>query len=166
MERYDMLGLRGNWLSGTTLHDLQANLLTKAEDPEDYTATDYLPTGEWQVYNYYAQNMTGQRLSTAGSDDRLFDVYATLGGRTLKVLAGSRVTAGTWSVQMSGFAGDGSVDVRSYAFPGETQYSVLEAPVDKGTSEATYAGGVLTLQVQSDNTTAYAFEMEMPQAKL
>lgn len=162
LERYDTLGLRGNWLSGTTLHDLMANLLTKKNNPEDYAATDYLPTGEWQVYAYYNRNMTGQRVATTGSTDRLFDVYATIDGTSLKVLAGSRITAGTWSIQIEGISGDGNVDVHEYSFPGTTQYSVLEAPVDGGVSQTAIQSGVLTLDVKSDNTTAYAYEVTLP----
>jgi len=162
LERYDTIGLRGNWLSGTELHDLMANLLTKKNNPADYTATDYLPTGEWQVYAYYSRNMTGQRVATTGSTDRLFDVYATIDGKSLKVLAGSRVTAGTWSIQIEGLSCDGDVNVQRWSFPGETQYSVLEAPVNGGVGQAAISGGVLTLDVKSDNTTAYAYEITLP----
>jgi hypothetical protein len=40
LERYDAIGLRGNWLGGTGLHDLFANTLTKQSDPLNYYATD------------------------------------------------------------------------------------------------------------------------------
>jgi hypothetical protein len=40
LERYDAIGLRGNWLGGTALHDLFANILTKTVSPLDYAATD------------------------------------------------------------------------------------------------------------------------------
>ena len=35
------------------------------------TGTGYWPNGEWQVYHYYHLNMTGYRVSTTGSTDRL-----------------------------------------------------------------------------------------------
>lgn len=40
LERYDAIGLRGNWAGGTTLHDLFANAITKIADPFNYAATD------------------------------------------------------------------------------------------------------------------------------
>ncbi len=40
LERYDALGLRGNWEDGTALHDLFANLLTKSYDAFINAATD------------------------------------------------------------------------------------------------------------------------------
>ena len=139
-----------------------ANLLTKAQNPEDYGARDYLPTGEWQVYAYYNRNMVGQRVSTEGSTDRLFDVYATLDGRNLKILAGSRIREGTWSIQVLGLNGDGNVDVRKWMFPATSQYSILDAPVDAGVSSCAISGGVLTINVESDSTTAYAYELTLP----
>jgi hypothetical protein len=163
LERYNAIGLRANWLSGTTLHDLMANLLTKEADPQDYLATDYVPTGEYQVYKYYVQNMTGERVATQGSKDRFFDVYATLDGDELKVLAGSRVEAGEWRIEIPvGRKGKGSVDVKRWSFPGVTQFSVLHEPVDEGWEKVKYKGGKLVLDVRTDNTTAHAFEFKLP----
>jgi hypothetical protein len=163
LERYNAIGLRANWLSGTTLHDLMANLLTKEKDPRDYLATDYAPTGEYQVYKYYVQNMTGKRVATQGSKDRFFDVYATLDRGKLKVLAGSRVEAGEWRIEIPvGRKGKGSVDVKRWSFPGVTQFSILREPVDGGWEKVKYKSGKLVLDVRTDNTTAHAFEFKLP----
>lgn len=163
LERYDVIGLRANWLSGTTLHDLMANLLTKEGDPEDYLAADYVPTGEYQVYKYYVRNMTGERVATEGSKDRFFDVYATLDGDELKVLAGSRVEAGEWRIEIPvGRKGNGWVDVKRWSFPGVTQFSKLLEPVDGGFEKVRYIGGKLVIEVRTDNTTAHAFEFKLP----
>lgn len=48
LERYDAVGLRGNWLSGYQLHDFMASLLGKPNaDNSDYsyTGTGYYPNG-------------------------------------------------------------------------------------------------------------------------
>jgi hypothetical protein len=163
LERYEAFGLRGNWLSGTELHDLMANLLNKTHDSANYTARDYVPAGEWQVYKYYAVDMTGERVKTNGSADRLFDVYGTVDCDKVRVLAGSRVTAGNWSVQVEnlmsvGLPGEGEVAVQAWEFPGQTQWSVEFAPVDAGVSTVVYSGNELVLPVSTDNTTGHAFE--------
>lgn len=107
LERYDAIGLRGNWLSGTTLHDLFANLLTKVNNAFDYYATDYVPVGEYQVYKYYNLNMTGTRVQTTGTDDRLFDVYATVGNDKVRILSGARHTTGTWAITVNNLSAVG-----------------------------------------------------------
>ena len=45
------------------------NLLTKEGDPLDYNNTNYLPDAGYPVMSYYTTNMTGQRVSIAGSID-------------------------------------------------------------------------------------------------
>lgn len=44
LERYNIPGLRGNWLSGTELHDFFASLLWKP-DPTVWTDTGYWANG-------------------------------------------------------------------------------------------------------------------------
>lgn len=166
LERYEAFGLRGNWLSGTELHDLMANLLTKTLDPGNYTATDYVPAGEWQVYKYYAVNMTGERTKTNGSEDALFDVYSTVGQDKVRILAGSRITAGTWSIEVDdlqsvGLPAEGEVLVHAWEFPGVTQWTVELAPVDAGEQTVAYSGNTLVISVNTDNTTAHAFEFDV-----
>lgn len=50
LERFDLLGLRGNWLSNCQLHDFLASLLGKS-DTNSCSSQGYYPNGEWQVYN-------------------------------------------------------------------------------------------------------------------
>src|SRR4051812_24648725 len=79
LERYDFLGMLGNWLGGTQLHDLFGGLLTKRSNPGKYAATDYEAAPGYPVYKYYNLNMTGLRANTTGSSDRWLDTYATIG---------------------------------------------------------------------------------------
>lgn len=140
-----------------------ANLLNKTHDPANYTARDYVPAGDWQVYKYYAVDMTGERVNTNGSADRLFDVYGTFDDDKVRILAGSRVTAANWSVQVEnlmsvGLPEEGEVAVQAWKFPGPTQWSVEFAPVDAGVRTMVYSGNKLVLPVSTDNTTRHAFE--------
>lgn len=50
LERINAHGVRGNWLSGTNLHDYLASLLGKTG-----STTGYYPNGDYQVYKYYCQ---------------------------------------------------------------------------------------------------------------
>lgn len=86
-ERYNMSGLRGNWLSGTNLQDFLSGLLWKS-------GSTYLSNGEWQVYNYYATSMTGFRVATTGSTDRLMDNFAVVGTNIVRILVGGRLVTG------------------------------------------------------------------------
>lgn len=170
LERYDALGLRGNWQSKTTLHDLLANLLTKGEDPFNYSATDYMPAPEYTVYQYYHTNMTGVRVKTTGSADLHLDVYATAepNGR-VRILAGSRGlgasgTSSTWSIVVEnmrsvGLPAQGDVEVHTWNFPGSNMYEAYWAPVDLGVASYSYEDDTLAFPVkQTTNYTAYAFE--------
>ena len=49
----------------------------------------------WQVYNYYATSMTGYRVATTGSTDRLMDCFAVVGSSVVRVLVGGRLVTGT-----------------------------------------------------------------------
>ena len=164
LERYDAFGLRGNWLSGWTLHDLMANLLTKVSNPSDYNATDYAAAPEFQVYKYYNLNMTGSRVETVGTGDRLFDVYATVDSDKVRILSGTRITSGNWQITVDkmsavGLPTEGSVDIQTWGFAGTSIYEEVDAPSDRGVVTHTYAGDTLTFPIyQTDASTAWAFE--------
>ncbi|CAL5872558.1 uncharacterized protein PFLUO_LOCUS6822 [Penicillium psychrofluorescens] len=169
LERYETYGLRGNWQDGNTLHDLMANLLTKA-DPFDYTATDYMPAPEYPVYEYYYRNMTGDRFNTTGSANLQFDVYATM-DQVIRILAGSQTATGNWTINVEnlssiGLATEGSVSVKSLAFNGNGHYVATYGPVDLGVSEYAYSGDTLVIPInQNTNYTAYAFEFRSGDSK-
>lgn len=172
LERYDAIGMRGNWLSKLALHDFLANLLGKPNadnDKYDHYNKDYWPVGEWQVYKYYHTNMTGVRLGTQGSDDRSFDVYSVLGeDKVLRVLAGVRLTQGDFTVQIDGLedalglkSGKGAVTVRTLRFDNNGKYGRVDGPKVVGVTEYECANDRLKLDFkQPDNETAWAFEVE------
>ena len=85
LDRINAIGLRGNWLSGTMLHDPAAPLLSKP-DPTDYNSTSYFPNGDYQVYQYKFHTVTGHRFGSAVSSDNCWDAYATVGGGVARVL--------------------------------------------------------------------------------
>jgi hypothetical protein len=121
-ERYDAIGLRGNWQGGCVLHDLFANLLTKSANPNACTAVDYQPAPEYPVYEYYNMNMTGNRVATTGTGDRQMDVYATVGGGKVRVLCGVRLNTGTWYITIDklsavGLPTTGTVNIQTWGFP-------------------------------------------------
>lgn len=159
LERHNMLGLRANWGSKTALHDSLANLVNQTEDGEDYYAN-----GEWQLYKYYA-DMEGDRLATSASSDRLFDVFATKSGNTVKIIAGTRSVRAAYDISISGLSslglsGVGSVDVRVYRFDWAGPGGKVGAPVDFGVRASAYEDGKITLVVDPPtNTTAYAYEI-------
>ncbi|GLI80121.1 hypothetical protein PoHVEF18_008471 [Penicillium ochrochloron] len=164
LERYNAFGLRGNWLGGWTLHDLMANLLTKKSDPADYNATDYAPAPEFQVYKYYKGNMTGHRVETTGTGDRLFDVYATVDSDKVRILSGARITPGNWQITVTGMSAvglpsKGTVDIQTWGFAGTSVYEEVDSPSDRGIVSHTYSDDVLTFPIfQTDASTAWAFE--------
>ncbi|KAF7557750.1 hypothetical protein G7Z17_g362 [Cylindrodendrum hubeiense] len=133
-ERYNVPGLRANWRggpNGTHLRDFLASLLWR-----DTTDLPYHPNGDWQALKYYNMNMTGYRAGTTGSEDRLFDAYATVGDKV-------RILTGTW-----GF---------TYVIP-ETE---LDAPTNRGIATHTYSNDEITIaiyQTEEDWKTAWAFE--------
>lgn len=74
LERIDAHGLMGQWLSGYQLHDYLCTLLGKpTAGLPNYKPkqADYWPTGQFQVFKYYAQNMTGYRVGSLPSADLL-----------------------------------------------------------------------------------------------
>lgn len=165
LERFNFWGLLGNWNSGTALHDLFANLLTKESDPDDYAATDYVAAPGYWVYKYYNLNMTGERLATTGSDDGYLDVYATKDENTVRLLVGSRVREGTWSVQLNNLssigydAADGTVSISTWGFGGADLYTAQAAPDFRNTYDHRISNDELVFKIyQDDIYTAWAFE--------
>lgn len=169
LERVNALGLRGNWLSGTNLHDFMAGLLGKPNagtTAYSATATGYWPAPEYNVYKYYAQNMTGHRVTTTPTPDTNGDVYATVGSDKVRLLVGARITTGTWGIQLNdltslGLASSGSISIQTWGFPGSSTNHFLEedTPVNLGIVAHTYSGGALEFPVyQVDALEAYAFE--------
>lgn len=169
LERLNIPGLRGNWADGYALHDYLANLLGKpGADTAQYNSTGggYWPNGEWRVYQYYATIMTGQRVATAGSPDRLFDVYATSDGTQygVKILGGPRLAEGTWAITVAGLTSlghpsTGEISIRTLRFDFNGTYGEVGLPVDIGVTTHQYEGDSLTWTVTpATNQTAYAFE--------
>lgn len=164
LERYNFWGLLGNWNSGTTLHDLFANLLTKESDPSDYAATDYAAAPGYWVYKYYNLNMTGERLATTGSDDGYLDVYATKDESTVRLLVGCRVREGTWTVQLSGLGSigydpSGTVSISTWGFGGDNLTAAQAAPDFRNTYGHRISDDTLSFAIhQNDIYTAWAFE--------
>ncbi|KAM0164965.1 hypothetical protein ACHAQE_001544 [Botrytis cinerea] len=171
LERYNAIGLRGNWLSGWSLHDFMAGLLgkpnagTSAYSP---TATGYWPNGEWQVYKYYNLNMTGHRVGTSASADGQLDTYATIGSTQVKILCGVRVATGTWQITVNslssvGLPTSGTLNIHTWGFPNTGgPFGSVTALNDLGTVAHTYSGNSVTFPIyQVDTTTAYAFEFNV-----
>ncbi|EED18663.1 conserved hypothetical protein [Talaromyces stipitatus ATCC 10500] len=167
-ERYDAIGLRGNWRGGCVLHDLFADLLTKSSNPNSCGATDYAPAPEYPVYQYYNLNMTGHRVSTIGTGDRKMDVYATVGSDgVVRVLCGVRITTGTWYITIDnlssvGLPTSGSLAIQTWGFPGGSSvFSVAPGLQNKGIVSHTYSGNSVTFAIyQTDSSTAWAFEFK------
>lgn len=171
LERYNAIGLRGNWLSSWSLHDFMAGLLgkpnagTSAYSP---TAAGYWPNGEWQVYRYYNLNMTGHRVGTSASADAKLDTYATVGSTQVKILSGVHITAGTWQITVNslssvGLPTSGTLNIHTWGFPNTGgSFGSVTALNDLGTVAHTYSGNSLTFPIyQVDTTTAYAFEFNV-----
>ena len=104
LERQDILGLRGNWEEPEyALHDFQASLLGKPwidGSAGNWTKKGYWPNGEWQAYRYYVSQMIGTRVGTDASKDALLDVYATMDGPLVRMLAATWLVLGTWYIEV------------------------------------------------------------------
>ncbi|KAL9114092.1 MAG: hypothetical protein Q9227_001864 [Pyrenula ochraceoflavens] len=167
LERINAHGLRGNWLSGYQLHDFLASLLYKP-NPSSPTATGYYPNGDYQVYKYYAQSMTGHRVGTLPSGDLKLDSYATVGDK-VRILVGARITSGTWNLQVNGLTSvglpsSGTLNIDTYAFrAGSNVHNTeVDAPTFLNTVGHSYSGGSVTFPIyQTDTTTAYTFEFNV-----
>ncbi|MFD5537072.1 RICIN domain-containing protein [Streptomyces sp. NPDC127079] len=103
LERAGADGLRGNWASGTALHDDEANLLTKNSSGQ------YLPRGEWFMYRYYG-SQTGNIVNYLPGSGT--DVLATKDNtaRNAKILLGSNGNTGNVTVHLTGLNTTSVVD--------------------------------------------------------
>ncbi|KAI0007895.1 hypothetical protein F4779DRAFT_619106 [Xylariaceae sp. FL0662B] len=137
LECVDAWGLRGIWQP--TYNPGAGN-----ETIYDATATDYYPVGDWHVYNYYAQNMTGTRVTTSPTSDLLGEAYAVVGMVKVCSLVGMSLATGTLSrTQRPGGSSD--------------HYAYADSPKDLGTSTHAYWSGSLTVGIYPQDTlTAYA----------
>lgn len=167
LERVNAFGLRGNWLSGYALHDFMASLISKPGAANAYnpTAGGYFPTASWQVYKYYAQNMTGTRVQTSPTADLRGEVYAVVSDTTVRLLVGSRVATGTFNIQLQNLAAvglpqSGTLNIHTWGFTSSgDHYARLDAPADLGSYGHAYIGNTLSFPIyQKDAYTAYAFE--------
>lgn len=111
--------------------------------------------------------MTGHRVGTTVSSDLKLDTYSTVGtDGVVRVLAGVRITMGTWYVIVTnlsavGLPAAGTLNIHTWGFPvaSDIHYGEVDGPNDLGSVAHTYTGNAVTLPVyQKDNTTAYAFE--------
>ncbi|MEU4346055.1 RICIN domain-containing protein [Streptomyces sp. NPDC023838] len=95
LERAGADGLRGNWASGTNLHDDEANLLTRNSSGQ------YLPLGEWFMYRYYG-SQTGNIVNLVPGSNT--DGLATKdnAAKNAKVLLGSNGNTGNVTVNLTG----------------------------------------------------------------
>ncbi|KXT08898.1 hypothetical protein AC579_8463 [Pseudocercospora musae] len=172
LERYNVIGLRGNWLSTCKLHDFMASLLGKG-DTNSCTGTGYYGNGEFQVYKYYNRNMTGTRAGTTGSGDGKIDVYSTIGTNGVKILTGAQ-QAGTWYVKVDklssvGLPTSGSLTIQTYGFEDKGHFGRVDGPSNRGTNAVglfthTYSGDSLTFpifQTSQDLKTAWGFEFKV-----
>src|SRR5581483_2838333 len=95
LERAGADGLRGNWASGTQLHNDEANLLTQNSSGQ------YLPLGEWFTYRYYG-SQTGNIVNfIPGTNTDGFATKDNAAGNA-KILLGSSGNTGNVTVNLSG----------------------------------------------------------------
>ncbi|KAF4978136.1 hypothetical protein FZEAL_5434 [Fusarium zealandicum] len=167
LERENVRGLRGNWAIAGALHDFLAGLLSKpSAGTENYEIErgGYWPLAEYQVYKYYASSMKGQRLQTLPTSDGSLDVYATVEGNKVRVLAGTRSRPGDWAIDVVGLPNDGQVAVKTLAFrvaDGDRSKQV-DAPEDLGETTESIEGDRLRLAMRhEDPSTAFAFEVTL-----
>ncbi|KAK3059187.1 hypothetical protein LTR09_000753 [Extremus antarcticus] len=159
LERYDAIGLRGNWLSGCQLHDFFGSLLAKpgakngAEDGSaECSAGRYYPNGEYQVYQYYTLNMTSHRVGTTRSGDRILDVYSTVDKHTVRTLAGVRLQECTWYITIDnlhsvGLPKSGNLAIQTWGFIDRGNWGEVDAPTDRGIAHHQYTGNSVTFAV-------------------
>lgn len=160
--RGQLLTPRFPGLGGSQLHDYLASLLGKT------TSGTYFPSGDFQVYKYYAQSMTGHRVGTLPSADKILDTYATVGTDMVRVLTGARIKTGTWQItitnlQAVGLPASGTLSIHTWGFPFTGGHmGDVEKPNDLGNAAHAYTGGSVTFPVyQKDTSTAYAFEFKV-----
>lgn len=143
LERAGADGLRGNWGSGSNLHDFAANLLVKN------SAGQYQPRGEWWMYQFYG-GMTGSSVTTTPSAD--FEAVATKNTGTAKVLLGNRGGAGTVTVNIArldavpGLVTGGQVRVIVQRVP-DNNGGAVTGPVTVTDQTVTVTGNAVSLSV-------------------
>ncbi|KAI1027731.1 hypothetical protein LB504_011763 [Fusarium proliferatum] len=171
LERENAHGLRGNWAIAGALHDFMAGLLSKPNGSDGRYSIEgdgYWPTAEYQLYKYYASSMKGQRLKTTASSDGLLDVYATIEGDIVRILAGTRSRPGNWSVDIVGLTDDTHVKVKTLAFrvvDGD-KFRCVDGPLDLEEREEVVKEGKLSLKMKhQDPTTAFAFELAIAEER-
>jgi hypothetical protein len=154
LERYNYAGLLGLWHA--PLYDNFANLLTKSPgDPQDTSNTNYVGAAGFPLYKYYAKSMVGPRAKTTGSSNRQFDTFATVGakGDKVRILAGSRVVTGNYTIQISGltsigYAASSTLNAQYYAFYGtDNIFDAFGDPPFLGTQSVPIIDGVAKLNV-------------------
>ncbi|KAI8291678.1 hypothetical protein K4K60_000954 [Colletotrichum sp. SAR11_57] len=144
-ERYDTSGLRSNWRGGpdgSHLRDFLASLIWR-----DNENLPYHPNGDWQALKYYNLNMTGYRAGTTGSEDRIFDVYATVGNDK--------------NLSAVGLPPAGELKIQTWGFTYEIPEAELDAPTDRGIATHSYTNDEITIaiyQTEENWNTAWAFE--------
>ena len=127
--------------------------MTKYNDPADYAATDYAPAAEYPVYEYYNLNMTGYRIATTGSADRVLDTYAAVGDGKVRAIVGVRQQTGTWTLDFDNlsslrFPTSGFITVQTYAFVGTNSVTdVAPAVQNQGLYSHTYSGNYLSFPI-------------------
>ncbi|KAF4840959.1 hypothetical protein CGCSCA4_v009792 [Colletotrichum siamense] len=159
-EREGVSGLRAHWgMGAANLHNGMAGLV-------NFSGSNYFRAAQWWVYNYYTHFMTGNRVATTSSGDRLFEVYATRGSsaNSVKILTGLKSSAGdrVYDVRVTGLSAvgiSGTVKIRTLRFNHVDWWLEGPAPTDLGTVTHTVTNNEVTFFVDPDNQyTAYAFE--------
>jgi hypothetical protein len=123
LERAGADGLRGNWASGTGLHDNEASLLTKN------SAGQYLPLGEWFMYRYYG-SQTGNIVNFIPGTGT--DGLATKDNtaQNAKILLGSNGNTGAVTVNLTG------LNTTSVVENGRVRAVVQRVPYNNGAAVA------------------------------
>ncbi|KAG9595776.1 hypothetical protein KCU77_g9587, partial [Aureobasidium melanogenum] len=171
LERYNLRGLRGNWLSGWQLCDFLASLLTKT-DTNDYTGTGYAGNGEFNVYKYYHLNMTGERATTTGTGDGVMDVYATIDSDKARILTGVNNQQGNWFITLNnlsalGLSTSGTLNIQTWGFDDAGHFGAVATYSDRGVYGHDYDNDQVTFpvfQTSQDEHTAWAFEFAVGSA--
>lgn len=153
LERYNYAGLLGLW--NAPLYDNFANLLTKYGNATDTSNTNYTGAAGFPLYKYYATSMVGERATTTGSGNMKWDVFATIGARgdQVRILAGSRATAGNYTIQIQGLASvgyssSGTLNAKYWAFYGSDNiFDPYSDPPYLGTQSVPITNGVANLNV-------------------
>ncbi|KAF7553907.1 hypothetical protein G7Z17_g3295 [Cylindrodendrum hubeiense] len=168
LERENVHGLRGNWAIAGALHDFLAGLLSKpAAGTEKYETEGggYWPAAEYQVYKYYASVMGGQRLKTTPNLEGSLDVYATVEGNVIRILAGTRSRPGDWEIDVIGLPNAGQATIKTLAFRvvNGDRFIQVDAPEDLGeTLQPVEEGRLRITRKHDDPATAFAFEVTLP----